>query len=108
MRKIFTAVAVAATLGLTAVATSSPADAWWRGGWGWRGGCCWRAGPYFWGGVAAGAAVGAAVAARPYYYGGYYYPNGPYAYYYPYPYQPYYRPGCRRVWNGYNWVRACY
>jgi hypothetical protein len=98
MRKILTAIVMAATLGLTALATSSPADAWWRGGpgwgWGWRGGCCWGRAP-FWGGVAAGAVVGAAVAA-PYYYGGYY-PYGPYGYY-----------GCRRVWNGYYWVRACY
>jgi hypothetical protein len=95
MRKILTAVAIAATLGLTALATSSPADAWWRGGWGgwgWRGGCCWGPGPFI-----AGAAVGAAVAA-PYYYRGYY-PYGP---------GPYYGPGCRRVWNGYAWVRACY
>ncbi len=65
----------------------------WRGGWGW--------GP-FWGGLAAGAIVGGALVApyyaAPYYYGGYY-PYGPY---------PYYGPGCRRVWNGYYWVRAFY
>jgi hypothetical protein len=98
MRKILTAVVIAATLGLTALATSSPADAWWRGGWGgwgWRGGWGWGPGP-FWGGVAAGAVVGGALAA-PYYYRGYY-PYGYYGGYY----------GCRRVWNGYYWVRACY
>jgi len=87
MRKILTAVAMAATLGLTALATSSPAAAWGRWGWGW-----WPA-PFV-----AGAVVGGALAAAPYY--GYYpyYPYGPYPYYY----------GCRRVWNGYAWVRACY
>jgi len=103
MKKILTAVILAATLGVTALATSSPADAWWRGGWGWgwgwRGGCCWGPGPWVAGAVVGGAAVGAAAAAsRPYYYPGYY-PYGPY---------PYYGPGCRRVWNGYYWVRACY
>jgi hypothetical protein len=94
MRKILTAVAVAAIVGLTALATSSPADAWWRGGWGggwgWRGGWGWGPGPFV-----AGAVVGGALAA-PYYYGAYG-PYGPYGYY-----------GCRRVWNGYYWVRACY
>jgi len=94
MKKVLTAVAVAATLGLTALATSSPADAWWgRWGWGWG----WRPGPFV-AGAAVGAAVGAAATA-PYYYRGAYYPYGPY---------PYYGPGCRRVWNGYAWVRACY
>jgi hypothetical protein len=104
MKKILTAIVLAATLGVTAVATSSPADAWWRGGWGWRGGgwgwrggCCWGPGPFVAGAVVGGAVVGgAALAARPYYYGG------------AYPYGPYYGPGCRRVWNGYYWVRACY
>jgi hypothetical protein len=92
MKKILTAVVVAATLGLTALATSSPADAWWRGGpgWGWRGGWGWGPGPFV-----AGAVVGGALAA-PYYYRGYY-PYGPYGYY-----------GCRPVWNGYYWVRSCY
>ena len=33
----------------------------------------------------------------------YYYSYGPY-----YPYGPYYGYGCRRVWNGYYWVTACY
>ena len=32
-----------------------------------------------------------------------YYNYGPY-----YPYGPYYGYGCRRVWNGYYWVTACY
>ncbi len=93
MRKVLTALVAAAALGATVVATSSPANAWWRygpgWGWGYRG----------WGwGVAAGAAVGAAAAA-PYYYRGYYPYGGPY---------PYYGYGCRRVWNGYAWVRGCY
>jgi hypothetical protein len=103
MRKILTAVAVVVMLGLTAVATSSPADAWWRGGWGWRGGGWgwrgggWGPGPFVAGAVVGGAVVGGAYAAtRPYYYG--YYPYGPYPSYY----------GCRRAWNGYYWVRACY
>jgi hypothetical protein len=105
MKKVLTVIALAATLGVTAVATSSPADAWWRGGWGWRGGCCWGGGwgwrgpgPWVAGAVVGGAVVGAAVASRPYYYNGYYYPQGPYPYY----------GGCRRVWNGYYWTRACY
>jgi hypothetical protein len=91
MRKILTALAAAAAIGATVLATSGTAEARW--GWG------WGPGP-FWGGLAAGAIVGGALAAP--YYGGYY---G----YYPYgPYRPYYGPGCRRVWNGYYWVRACY
>jgi hypothetical protein len=105
MKKVLTVIALAATLGVTAVATSSPADAWWRGGggWGWRGGWGgwgWRGpGPWVAGAVVGGAVVGAAaVASRPYYYNGYY-PYGPYQYY---------GGGCRRVWNGYYWTRACY
>jgi len=94
MRKVLTAVAAAAIIGLTALASSSPAEAWgrwgWGPGWGWRGGWGWGPGP-FWGGVAAGAVVGGAIAAAPYY---------PYGYYYGY--------GCRPVWNGYYWVRGCY
>lgn len=89
MRKTLAALVAVATLAGAAVATTSPADAYWRGG--------WRGGGWGWGGFAAGAALGAAVAA-PYYYG--YYPY----YGYPYPYRP-----CvwRRWWNGYAWVRAC-
>jgi hypothetical protein len=89
MRKILTALVAAAIIGATALATSSPADAWVRRGWG------WGPGP-FWGGVAAGAVVGGALAA-PYYYR-------------PYPYysSPYYYGRCARVWNGYAWVRSCY
>jgi hypothetical protein len=95
MRKILTALAAAGAIGATVLATSGAAEARW--GWGWG----WGPGP-FWGGLAAGAVVGGALAAP--YYGGYYgyspgyYPYGPYAY----------GPGCRRVWNGYYWVRACY
>ena len=93
MRKILTALVAAAAVASAAVATSSTADARWYG----RG---WGPGPFFWGGLAAGAVVGGALAA-PYYYGGGYYPYAPYPYYGP-------GPGCRRVWNGYGWVRACY
>ncbi len=93
MRKLLTALVAVVAIGATAIATSSPAAAWWRGGgWGWRGGWGWGPGPFV-----AGALIGGALAA-PYYYG-----PGPY-----YPYGPYYRYGCRNVWNGYNWVRACY
>jgi hypothetical protein len=86
MNRILTAVVAVATLAGAVLATSAPAQAYWRGGWGWGWGL---------GGFAAGAAVGAALAA-PYY---------PYGYYAPYPYPP----PCvwRRVWNGYAWVRAC-
>ena len=64
MRKILTAVVVAASVGAAAIATPSPAKAWW--GWG----------PAVVGGVVAGAIVGGAIASRPYY--PYY---GPYPYY---------------------------
>jgi hypothetical protein len=97
MRKFLSVLIAVAALGVAAVATSGTAEArWgygWHGGWGWRGGWGWGPGPWI-----AGAAVGAAIAA-PYYYGGY----GPY-----YPYGPGYGYGCRRAWNGYYWVRACY
>jgi hypothetical protein len=91
MRKSLTALAAAAVIGLTALATSNPANAWgrWGPGWGWHGGWGWGPGPFV-----AGAVVGGALAA-PYYYRGY--PYGPYGYY-----------GCRPVWNGYYWVRSCY
>lgn len=105
MRKLLAALVAVVTLAGAAVATTSPADAYW-GGWhggGWHGGG-WHGGGWGWGwgGVAAGAAVGAALAAP--YYGGYY-GGYPYPYYgYPYPYRP-----CvwRRWWNGYAWVRGC-
>jgi hypothetical protein len=93
MRKILTAVAAAALIGVTALASSSPAEAWGQWGWG------WGPGP-FWGGLAAGAVVGGAIAASPYYYRPYY----PYAYY---GYGPGYGYACRPVWNGYGWVRGC-
>ena len=89
MRKILTALIAAASLCTAAIATPSPAKAWW--GWG----------PAVAGGVVAGAIVGGAIAStRPYYPPPYYY--GPY--YGPY---PYYGPRCGRVWNGYAWVPAC-
>lgn len=86
MRKILTALVVAASIGWAAIATSSNAEAWW--GWWWPGAVA--------GGVVAGAIVGSAIAPRPY----------PYGYYGYGPYRPYYGP-CRRVWNGYAWVPAC-
>ena len=102
MRKFLSVLIAVVALGATAVATSGTAEArWgygWHGGWGWRGGWGWGPGPFV-----AGALVGGAVAAgayAPYYYGyGPYYPYGPY---------PYAYGGCRRVWNGYYWVRTCY
>ncbi len=89
MKRILTALVAAATLTGAVLASSAPAQAYWRGGWGWG-----------LGGFAAGAIIGSALA-RPYYY-----PYGYYGYYAPYPYAP---PPCvwRRVWNGYAWVRAC-
>jgi len=92
MKKLLTGLAAAAVIGAGAVGLSSTAEAHWYGpGWG--------PGPFI-----AGALVGGAVAAAataPYYYGPgpYYAPYGPY---------PYYGPACRRVWNGYYWVRSCY
>jgi hypothetical protein len=93
MKRIVTALVAASTLAGAALASSAPAEAYWRGGWGWRGGGWgWGAG-----GFVAGAALGAALAAPYYAY--------PYGYYAPYPYPP---PCVRRlVWNGYAWVRAC-
>lgn len=99
MRNILTTLVAALAIGAMAVATSTTADARWYGGGGWG----WRGGGWGWGApFVAGAIVGGALAA-PYYYGGYYgyYPYGSY------PYYPYYY-GCRRVWNGWAWVRACY
>ena len=54
MRKILTAIIVAASVGAAAIATPSPAKAWW--GWG----------PAVVGGVVAGAIVGGAIASRPF------------------------------------------
>ena len=89
--------AVAAVIGLTAVAIPNKAEAYWRGGW-------WVPGA-----VIGGIALGAAIASRPYYYGpGYYgYASGPY-YYGGAPYYgggPYYG---RRCWwrNGYRVCRG--
>ncbi len=87
MRKILTALVTVAAIGATTVAMSSTAEArWWGPGWG------WGPGPFV-----AGVVVGGAVAAA----------TAPY-YYRPYAPYPYYGPGCRSVWNGYAWVRACY
>jgi hypothetical protein len=100
MRKILITLVAAATLGMTALATSSSAEArwgyggwgragwgyggWGRGGWGYRGWGYrgWGYGGWGLGGFAAGALAGAAIASTPYYpYAGYYpYAPGYYAY----------------------------
>ena len=89
MTQIRNALVAAVIVGATAMATLSPANAWWGR---------WGPGPFFWGGVAAGAVtgtvVGSAIASRPYYPYGYYAPPPP--------------PRCPVVWNGYAWVRSCY
>jgi hypothetical protein len=115
MKKTLIALAAAATLGLAAITTSSPAEARWGGWGGWGGGAVL-------GGFAAGAIVGSAFA-RPYYGPGYGYYGGPgYGYYggaYPAYYGGYgaYGPGCfwqrQRVFApGWGWtvrrVRVCY
>ena len=84
MKKILIALVAATTIGVTALATSSTADArygygwgragwgyggwgyggWGRGGWGYGG---WGYGGYGYGGFAAGAVIGGALAASPYY-----------------------------------------
>jgi hypothetical protein len=104
MTRTLTALAAAALVAGTAIATPTPADA--RGG--------WFPGAII-GGLAAGIVVGA-LAPRyyygggPYYYGGgpYYYGGGPYYAAAPYGYS------ClrhRRVWTGHHWavrrVRVC-
>ena len=70
MKNIRNAVIGAAIIGATALATLSPANAWWR----WGPGPFWGGGPA---GAVAGAVVGSAVAAAPYY--------PPYSYYGPRP-----------------------
>lgn len=99
--KTLTALAVAATIGIAAVAAPQPAEA--RGG---------RIAAGFIGGLAAGAVIGSAYYG-PYYGPGYYY--GPHYYYgrhyYYGPRRVYYRvSGChwshRRVWDGQHWHHA--
>jgi hypothetical protein len=89
MTRTLTALALAGSIAVAAVAAPTAAEARWRGGW-------W--GPGIIGGLAAGAIIGGALAPRYYYGPGYYY--GPSPYYYGY-------PSCwRRVWTGYGWRRA--
>jgi len=112
MRKILTTLVAAVTIGAATLAMSSSANAWRGGGWGWGWGL---------GGFAVGAIIGSALAAPYYYpygyYGNYGYGNYGYANYgysnYGYAPSPYYGPGpgyygCRRAWNGWAWVSACY
>jgi hypothetical protein len=108
MRKFLTTLVAAVTIGAATLAMSSSANAWRGGGWGWGWGL---------GGFAVGALIGSALAAPYYYpygyYGNYGYGNyGNYGYAnYGYAPSPYYGPGyygCRRAWNGWAWVSACY
>ena len=104
MRKILTTLVAAVTIGAATLAMSSSANAWRGGGWGWGWGL---------GGLAVGAIIGSALAAPYYYpygYGNYGYSNYGYSNYGNAP-SPYYGPGyygCRRAWNGWAWVSACY
>jgi hypothetical protein len=99
MRKILTAIAVAATLAVAGIAAPQPAQARCVG-------CAVGAGVI--GGLALGAIIGSAAANN-----GPYYNGGPGYYYGPRPY--YYRPHCwwehDRYWNGWRWrwhrVRVC-
>ena len=82
LRMLAVAGLTAATLGGAALATSTPADAGWRGGWGpryghWGGGYRHFGGGALAAGIIGGLAVGAlAASANPYYgYGGYAYPG---------------------------------
>jgi hypothetical protein len=88
MRKSFTALALAATVGIAAVAAPSAAEA---RHFGWRG-------PGLVGGLILGGLVASAFAPR--YYGGY----GGYGGYYNYDYPGYY--GSCRAWNGWRWMRV--
>ena len=93
MRKALTALAAAATIAITAVSASTPAEARWRGG-------AVAAGVI--GGIAAGALI--AGAARPYgYYGGYGYAPAPAYYGGPYAYGPPCYWQQQRFWDGYGW-----
>jgi hypothetical protein len=97
MKKILTAIGLAASVAVAGMATTGTAEAaHWHGGryGGWHRG--WGGpGPVV-GGLVAGAIIGGALAS-PYYY--------PYGYYGPYPYpHPCY---WRTVWNGYSWIRVC-
>jgi len=115
MRKTLTALAAAATIGITAVAAPTTASAQWGHHWGW--GAPVAAGVF--GGLAAGALIGSAFGAP------YAYPYGAYAYDTGYGYPvgaydvaggPVYGSACtlrtQRFWDGFGWrirrVRVCY
>ena len=91
MKKAVLVLATAATIGITALVTPSPAQAW-RGGWG-----GWGAGPA--GGVIAGTVIGGIVAGVPARGPGYCYYRGPSDYY---PRGAYYGPWC---YMGYQYGR---
>ena len=95
MKKAVLALATAATIGVAALATSSPALAW-RGGWGW--------GPGLAGGLIAGAVIGG-IASNAYAYGpGYGYYGGP-RYYYG-GYAPAYYRGYAPAYYNYGYAPA--
>ena len=99
MKKAVLAIATAATIGVTALVTPSPAQAW-RGGWGgWGGGLA--------GGLIAGAVIGG-IASSAYAYGpGYGYYGGPgYGYYGGY--APAYYGGYAPAYSNYGYAPAYY
>ena len=99
---------------------STPAEAWWRGGWGgwhgggwggWHGGCCWHSGVSIGIGIPLYAPPPVYYAPPPAYYGpppAYYGP--PPAYYAPQPRVVYSAPPARSwvpgYWNGGVWIEG--
>ena len=101
MKKTALVLATVGALALGTIATTTPAQARWHGGWGW--------GPGIAGGLLAGAVIGGIASSAygwgpygyyggyaPAYYGGYY---GPYAYAPTYSYAPVYGYRYRRVFR---------
>jgi hypothetical protein len=110
LKRLLVSAAVVAAVAVP-VFTSTPAQAWWRGGWGWHAGWGWRPG---WGlGPGWGWRGGVYVGLPPVVVGGPAYPPYPYAgYSYPYPAYAYagwrwvpgfWGPG--GVWVAGRWVR---